>query len=232
MKLLQSLNYYVEILGQPITTSALLQAGQTHLSDNIENDVGIRDSIKLRAWSLTDHPVVVLMNYNTLIDQPIDQEIDLLLASDTMKGLYIHTKPDPDNGGSGVDTGFMIIKPDQAEFENIVSEYLNTPYDPTTGWNGQGYNNFKGGLGISGFLAYYFANNPGYLALDRCTYAHTADADCLGSFPFENRKASTMLKDVCGDPRNCPYTHPNWAADKTAACEAMHRSCKYKGVDS
>jgi len=222
VKLLKSLNYRVEILGHPITETKLFEANQIHIKDNIESDIGIRDTIKLHAWSMTTHRVVVLMDYETMIDQPIDAEIDMLLASDSI-GMYLHSKPDETTGAAGVDTGFMIIKPSEDEFNNIVDSYLNTPYDPVSGWDGQGYNNFKGGLGLSGFLAYYFANHSGYVPIDRCTYAHTADEDCLGTLPFQNRKATTMLKDVCGNPRNCPYSHPLWADDKKEACAQLHR---------
>jgi len=225
VKLLQSENYRVEIMGHPITDSALA-AANPYIAENIENDVGIRDSTKLQAWSMTLHPVVVLMDYDIVLQQPLNADIDSLLADANLKGYYIQSAPDEITGGAGVDTDFMIIKPSVEELDNIVNSYLNTPYDPVTGWNGQGHHDFKGGMGISGFLSYYFANDAGYVQLDRCTYAHTADDDCLATVNFSDAKAAKVMKNVCGNPRDCPYDHPHWSQDKKEACESMHRKCK------
>ncbi len=226
MKLLQSENYHVEILGQPITFSALNQAGHIYISDNIADDIGIRDSMKLHAWNFDSHPVVVLLGYDTMITQPIDHEIDLLLINEDLKGMYIKTPPDQESGKSGVDTGFLIIKPNTTEFDNILHEYLNTPYDPQTGWDNKGHNMFEGGMGLPGFLSYYFEKDPGYVELDRCTFGHTVDEDCLGQIGFDICKATKMYEQVCGKPRDCPYDDPSWSVVQRAACEAMHRKCK------
>lgn len=145
-KLLQSHNYNVEILGHPITEVMLEEAGQDYILNNIEYDVGIYDSTKLQIWSLTDHPVVVMMDYDILINKPLDFEIDMLIANDDMKGMYILNAPDQNTGGAGVDTAFMMVKPSIEELDTIVNLYLNTTYYPYSGWNGQGYNDFEGGM--------------------------------------------------------------------------------------
>ena len=225
VKLLQSENYKVEILGQPITTVDL-EVTNPYIVENIENDVGIRDSTKLQIWTLTTHPCVVLMDYNTVLQQPLDEDIDLLLADEALKGFYIESPPDENTGGAGVDTGFMIIKPSIAEFNTIVDGYINTPFNPKTGWNGEGHHNFKGGMGISGYLSYHFAKDHGYVKLDRCIYAHTADEDCLATVEVEGCKSSKTKKEVCGNPRDCPYDHPHWSDKKKKGCETLHRKCK------
>ena len=46
------------------------------------------------------------------------------------------------------------------------------------------FSHLKGELGLPGFLAYYFNKDPGYIPMDRCTYAHTADDDCLLEHPM------------------------------------------------
>lgn len=145
VKLMQSLNYDVEIMGHPITQDKLLEGGQEYLRMHIEDDVGIRDSTKLHAWRLTLHPAVILMDFNTILNDSLHEEVDTLLADDALKGMYI-----PTASGVGVDTGLMIIKPSEQEFERIVQTYIETIYDPVTGWNGQGYNNFVGCMGLSG----------------------------------------------------------------------------------
>ncbi len=225
VSLLSSLGYEVDIVGHPINERDLADAQQFFILDNIEADVGVRDSTKLHIWRMTSYPAVVLMTYKTLLQQPLDEEIDVLLADGNMKGMYILNAPDPETGGAGVDTGLLIIKPDLDEFDRIVSAYINTPYLEGSGWNGLGYNNFKGHLGISGFLAYYFANNPGYQQLDRCRYAHGADDLCIQQQSMADSKAFKMVDEICGNPRDCPYDHPNWSEEKKAACSTIHRKC-------
>lgn len=226
VKLLKSHNYYVEIMGHAITASAL-DLTQSYIAANIENDVGIHDSTKLQAWSMVLHPAVVLTDYDIILKQPLNAEINALLADPNLKGYYIQSPPDKVTGGAGVDTDFMIIKPSVAELDNIIDSYLNTPYDPSTGWNGQGHHDFKGGMGISGFLSYYFANDAGYVQLNRCMYAHTADDDCLDIVNFSDAKAAKVMTTVCDSPRYCPYDHPHWSQAKKEACESLHRTCKY-----
>jgi hypothetical protein len=229
VKLLQSENYFVEILGQPIT-DAELEINNQYIKDNIPNDVGIRDSTKLQIWTMTLHPAAVLMDYETILQKPIDQEIDMLLADENLKGLYISSAPDVNTGMAGVDTGFLIIKPSLKEFDNIVNTFVNTVFDPNTGWNGQGHHGFKGDMSISGFLSWYFANDPGYLELDRCTYAHDADEGCLSSISLTEAKCFKLYDTNCGNPRDCPYDHPDWSAEKREACSIFHRKCKSGGI--
>ncbi len=127
-------------------------------------------------------------------------------------------KPDEGTGKYGVDTGFMIINPNVTEYQNIIDEYLKTSYDPLTGWNNEGFNGFpvsieyaiifsndfdvahsayfshvKGELGLPGFLAYYFNKDPGYIPVDRCTYAYTADDDCLIEVTINKCKYTRLL---------------------------------------
>ena len=142
VQLLQSENYKVEILGHPISEEVLQENGHYYISQNIADDVGIRDFMKLHAWTLVDHPAVVMLDYATVLLEPLDAEIDLLLSKDNFKGLFIPMKPDEGTGKFGVDTGFMIIKPNMTEYQNIIDEYLKTPYDPLTGWNNEGFNGF------------------------------------------------------------------------------------------
>ena len=225
VKLLQYGNYQVEILGHPITGTALATTNP-YIVEHIENDVGIRDSTKLQIWSMMLHPAVVLVDYDTVLQKPLDNDIDLILANENLKGFYIQSPPDEKTGEAGVDTGFMIIKPSIQEFNNIVNAYINTPFDPKTGWNGKGHHNFKGGMGISGFLSYYFANDSGYEKLNRCVYAHTADDDCLATTSLEDSKAAKASATICGNPRDCPYDRSHWSAAKKGACETLHRKCK------
>ena len=78
VKLLKSENYVVEILGHPITDDDFAINNQ-YIKDNIQNDVGIRDSMKLQAWTMISHPKVLLMDYDSILQKPL---ISFLLTTD------------------------------------------------------------------------------------------------------------------------------------------------------
>jgi hypothetical protein len=191
-----------------------------------------RDSTFFHLWASTSHPVVVVLDYNSILKHGLDEQIDLLLADQSLKGFYIKTPPHPVTGESSVDTGFMMIKPSEEEFEKIMNAYVDTPFDAVNGWNGQGKNNFKGCLGIASFLLHYFSNNNEYVELDRCTYAHSAEEDCLSQVDITSCKGGKIYDKVCGNPRNCPYDHPDWSAAKKEACATLHKNCKFPNAFS
>lgn len=224
-QLFKSQNYNVEILGHPITDIDLKETNP-YIADNIELDVGIRDSMKLQIWTLTSHPIAILMDFNTILQKPLDEDIDSLLEDPALKGYYIRSVPDATSNESGVDTGFLIIKPSLQEFDNIVNSYINTPFDPIYGWNGEGHHKFVGGMGISGFLSYYFSKDEGYVQLNRCIYANNVDDECLETVDISEVKVAKDYEKVCGDPLKCPYDQPDWSAEKLQTCHQLHRKCK------
>lgn len=227
------MNYKVDILGHPITVADVCDSGnKDHICQNIQTcgPEKFRDSTLFHLWTATPgHPIVVLMDYFTFFQKQLDQELDSLLADSYGKGLYVKTPPSVryPNEEPGVDTGFMIIKPSLEEFENIKNAYINTPFDPTSGWNGEGTYGYDGCLGISSFLAHYFSKDNGYTELDRCTYAHSGDEYCLAQRSLEESKAAKIYDKICGNPRHCPYDHPQWNAQQKELCVSLHQKCEY-----
>lgn len=111
----------------------------------------------LHAFNLVEHTAVVVMDYkNTELQQSIQDEIDELVANPNKQVKFVR-----DNDG-GISKGFMIIKPSTAQFEAIRNEYLNTPYDAVTSWNGEGHNSSKGKLGLKGFFSYKVSKDPSW----------------------------------------------------------------------
>ena len=229
VKLHQSLNYKVDILGHPLKETDVCSSGnKEQICSNFQTcGTGVRESAIFHLWGSTNHHVAIAVDYNTVLQQPLDQEIDLLLSDEDMKGFYIRTPPDPVSGAAGVDTGFLMIKPSEEEYQNILNAYINTPYDPLTGWNGEGNHDFKGCLGISSFLLHYFSKDNDYVELDRCTYAHGADNECLAKKDISSAKGAKIYDRICGNPRHCPYTHPEWSKQKIDACVSLHEKCEF-----
>ena len=185
--------------GQPIIDTELYETNP-YIAENIALDVGIRDSMKLQIFNLVDHPIAVLLGFDTIFQQDMEEELNALLANPQLKGYYIRSPKDKNSGEAGVDTNFLAVKPSAEEFSRIVSTYINTPYYPETGWNGEGHNNFEGGMGINGFLSYYFSKHPEeYVELDRCIFANNLDDECIERVPdFSVVKSSKDYKKVCG----------------------------------
>jgi len=216
VSLLKAQGYHIEIVGQPITDD-ILNATQPFIAEHIEEDVGVRDSMTLHAFNLEEHKAVVVMDYNTQLQLPVQEEIDDLVADPNKQVKYVKDK---DGGVSK--SGFMIIKPSKAKFEEIREEYINTPYDQVTGWNGEGHNTFNGKMGLKGFFSYKVTKDSSWEELDRCTYNNQLDVDCISQIDVNDSKVVRHSKSVCGEPRDCPYDHPNWSSEKIQACQKAH----------
>ena len=89
----------------------------------------------------------------------------------------------------------MIIKPSKDEMYNLVDSFVNTPYDPETG-----FLDMKDGAGLAGFLDSHFSRDEGYMKLDCCTYTFKAYNECLDT-PIDQCIATKIYKGVgCGYP--------------------------------
>ena len=195
------------------------EGNQPYIKDHIEEDVGIRDSITLHAFTFEGHKAVVIIDYNTQLQQPLDDEINDIVADPNKQVKYVRDK----DGGVSKD-GFMIIKPSIAKFEEIRQEYINTPYDPVTGWNGEGHNTFNGKMGLKGFFSYKVTKDPSWEELDRCTYNNQLDDYCISRIDVDSSKVLRHSKNVCGEPRDCPYDHPKWSIEKKVQCRKSHEN--------
>ncbi len=159
------------------------------------------------------------MDYNTQLQAPLTEEIDQLLADPDTDVMYV---TDSDGGVSS--SGFMIIEPSVETFEEIRQEYMNTTYDPVTGWNGEGHHDFNGGMGLKGFFSYKASKDSRWMELDRCTYNNQLDDYCIDNIDVDNSKVVRHSKYVCGEPRDCPYDHPKWKKNKKEQCNKAHKN--------
>ena len=156
------------------------------------------------------------MDYSTQLQQPLQEEIDDLLASPFKQVKYVRDKD------GGVSNTFLILKPSKSEFAAIRNEYLSTLFDPVSGWNGEGFNTMKGKLGLKGFFTYKVSKDSRWEELDRCTYNNQLDDFCISQIDVDNSKIVRHSKSVCGEPRDCPYDHPKWSEEKKLACQKAH----------
>ena len=218
---LMDLGYYPKVWNEPVLATSV---ADDYLKSNLPNDVGFEDLVKLHAFRLTQHPLVMLVEPTTIMLQPIDEIYDSLLA-DNGKAAYAKRLEN-----NLIDMGSMIIKPSLTEFEAIVDAFHNTPYTADNGWDGTGIGAGgpgSGGMGTQGFLTYYFEGNPsppGHTSTDKCVYANDMSAGC-STKTIEQVKIATLST-------NCP---PAWkcddAGEDSQLCIDFHREWIKKRKD-
>lgn len=162
---------------------------------------GEKELIKLEAYRLVEHPIVIHLDLDVLVMKPMDPAIDLMLYPERAATMNLSSfvmwpeNPIPDEislmftkdynvvaprrRDKPFQGGFFMIKPSlktYEEFVNIVrgGDYIDTPR--AKGWGGK-VGPFHGGMTIQGLLPWYFEYlHPGQaVELNRCVYNNMAD---------------------------------------------------------
>jgi len=232
---LQSLGYRVEVKGEPV---GIEDVSDPYLSANVQSDVGIRDLMKLHAYTLTRHKVVVLIDFNTMLLQPLDDAVDDLVTSPaTVAFAMDYATQLPATGlNHGANMGLFMLKPSFAAFTELVDMYKTSTYDPTLGWNGQGVAGFDGAMGASGLVTHYYRSKP-FIELNKCIYnndvtdPHVDDGYCRDGeahcddcrFISTNKIEAGRFDDsACGKPWECSWDD-SWDAATKQVCREYHR---------
>ena len=232
---LQSLGYRVEVKGEPV---GIEEISDPYLAANVENDVGIRDLMKLHAYTLTSHKVVVLVDFNTMLLQPLDDAVDDLITSSAKVAFAMdYATQLPANGlNHGANMGLFLLKPSFAAFTELVNTYKTAAYDPILGWNGLGVAGFDGSMGTSGLLTHYYRIKP-FIELNKCIYNNDAtsphsddgycrdgEADCDDCrLTITNKIEAGRFDDsACGKPWECSWDD-SWDAATKQLCREYHR---------
>jgi len=218
-RVLQSLDYWVKVWDVPVAETGL--GGQPYLSANVENDVGLKDLIKLNVLKLTQHEIVVLLDPTFALKKPLDTVINGLKYSDKKASYVI----DPTTGC--LSTSMLAMKPSEETFDEIVETYKTVVYDETTGWGGSGIGVCDGGLGTSGILQYYFEGSA--TQLDQCIYSNEANPNCKDT-EFNSIVGYRMSDLVCDQPWTCSYDDrvDSWDASTKVLCDQFFAHWSYQ----
>ena len=157
--------------------------------------------IKLEAFRLTQHPIVVHMDLDVLINKPMDDVLDFmmnpkkykdspqLLASlpimwpdkdipDDISLLFTkdYNVVPPKRSDKPYQGGFFAIKPSLETYNEFLDIIRKGDYDIKNGW-GSKVGPFYGGMTIQGLLPWYFQYlHPGKsVELNRCKYNNMSD---------------------------------------------------------
>lgn len=161
--------------------------------------------IKLEAYRLTQHPIVLHLDLDAMINQPIDDLLDFMLNPKPYKDSpELRTKlsvmwpnddiPDditflftkdynvvapkrPDKPYQG---GFFAIKPSLKTYNEFINILLEGDYDVKHGW-GKKVGPFHGGMTIQGLFPWYYQylHTGKSVELNRCIYNNMSDKPFL-----------------------------------------------------
>eukprot|EP00559_Dactyliosolen_fragilissimus_P005345 CAMPEP_0184863392 /NCGR_PEP_ID=MMETSP0580-20130426/10882_1 /TAXON_ID=1118495 /ORGANISM="Dactyliosolen fragilissimus" /LENGTH=314 /DNA_ID=CAMNT_0027361699 /DNA_START=362 /DNA_END=1306 /DNA_ORIENTATION=- len=158
---------------------------------------GEKEFLKLYAYTLMDHPVVVHLDLDSLVLSPLDDLFDAMLlpASSSFASPNIPTmfdRPLPQrieafftrdynmvNLGKedvGVQGGFLVVRPSMEYFEEYKQIILEGNFVSGAGWDRK-YGGYFGAQQIQGLCAYFFDGvHPGTaVELNRCIYNQMVD---------------------------------------------------------
>jgi hypothetical protein len=173
-----------------------------YLRSKIEKNgcCGEKELIKLEAYTITQHDIVVHLDLDVLVLKPMDEIFDVMMfPTDTAAVAQLKTKvmwPDqsmPDGPlnafftmdlnmvGPGskykpVQGGFMVLRPDLSVYEEYKSIIKKGDFRDGSGWGGL-VGPFHGSMTFQGLIPYYYnVLHPGQaLELNRCIYNQMCD---------------------------------------------------------
>jgi len=159
------------------------------LRNSIENALccGSPEYIKLYAYTLTDHPVVLHFDIDCIVTRPLDELFDAMLYPNdhkrykaAMESISLERKNDPIperidaflsmdyslnwpwHREAPAQGGWLAVRPSQKAFDEYMDIVLEGNYtggfDNNAGWGGIGFGGWVGGAAIQGIVAYYYGH--------------------------------------------------------------------------
>jgi hypothetical protein len=146
---------------------------------------GEKELIKLHAYTLTEHPIVVHLDLDVLVLQPLDVLLDFLLyrrrprdaagreqertqyqtvfmwpdrlGPERVNALYTldYNMVQPHVLHKPVQGGFLMLRPDQKVYEEFVRIIRKGDYRSGSGWGGK-VGPFYGSMTFQGIIPYYY----------------------------------------------------------------------------
>jgi hypothetical protein len=183
-KSLQRLGYQILVKDHPVKKEDI-QGEWLRNHIEAENCCGSAEFIKLYAYHLTDHPIVVHWDMDVAILQPMDDLYDAMLYPAThprgvaarkrierqhpeekwpevVNAFYTRdiTSAKPWEKITAVQGGFLVARPDKRVFDQYIEFIKEGNYKSGrgdgSGWYGLGYGGFQGAMAYQGVVAYYY----------------------------------------------------------------------------
>jgi len=181
---------------------------------------GEKEFIKLHAYTLTNHPIVVHLDLDTMILQPMDELFDAMLYDETTdvgwkarEGLPSFKTPimpkqidafftrdynmhQAHQVEALVQGGFLVLRPSVDTYKELREVIAQGDFRPNGGWGGKGYKGC-GAMTFQGLIPYYYDQlHPGTaVELNRCIYNQMSDN------PRDQRTVNDVVQGKCRDGR-------------------------------
>jgi hypothetical protein len=200
---LSRIGYEVQVRPTPINVTDI----RGPLKEYVEGAscCGSAEFLKLYAYTLMDHPVVVHLDMDVLVLKPLDNLFDSMLdGPESVARLKLPvmwsniTLPKKIDAfftrdynmlrnamfrtpiETSIQGGFLVVRPDKAVFQEYIDTILEGQYIPDSGWGGPElqFGGTYGGAQIQGLTAYFYGHlHPGTsVELNRCNYNTMVDS--------------------------------------------------------
>jgi hypothetical protein len=218
----QKLGYEIQIKETPIDPTKIKG---DFLREKVDKTgcCGAKEFLKLYAYTLVEYEIVVHLDLDSLILQPLDNLFDSMLLDNEAKAVsdsklpVMFGDPVPEkieafftrdynmaNLGKkhvNMQGGFFVVKPNLQYFEEYKEAILEGDFIPGNGWKGK-YGGYFGAQQIQGLCAYFFDGlHPGTaVELNRCIYNNMND-DPKREKGKTGEKVCMDGKETCEDCR-------------------------------
>jgi hypothetical protein len=192
---LESLGYKIILRDVPVKLEEIQgEALRSKIQDN--GCCGEKELVKLEAFTLTQHPIVVHMDIDTIMLKPFDNLFDLMLGKTTNTsrvGLMWPEKHVPEfieaaftrdyniappkRKYKPIQGGLLIFRPSMTTYRDFQAILRKGDFRDGKGWGGV-VGPFYGSMTIQGILPYYYEylkNGTKSVELNRCLYNQMAD---------------------------------------------------------
>mmetsp|Transcript_542 Transcript_542/g.894 ORF Transcript_542/g.894 Transcript_542/m.894 type:complete len:470 (-) Transcript_542:336-1745(-) len=227
--MLEQIGYEVQVLDSPVLKSEIKGTLKDYVHE--ASCCQEKEFLKLYSYTLVAHEVVVHLDLDCLVLQPLDDLYDSMIEGPTSPARerlalqWVKNVSDlPTNIEAfftrdynmvnpgvrkphqiGVQGGFVVVKPDLDVFELYKATIIEGNYTRGPGWGGNlAYGGYYGAAQFQGLCAYFFGHiRPRKSAeLNRCYYNFMADSP--RETDKENPRCRTM-EDECEDCRKVPF---------------------------
>jgi hypothetical protein len=239
--ILEQLGYAALVKDTPIRRQDIRGNLKNVVEDN--SSCGVKEFLKLYSYTLLDYPVVAHFDLDVVVLQPLDDLFDSMIdgpespararlpvmwkdipVPKTIEGFFTRDYNTVNPGRRkvhqiGVQGGFIVIKPNQTVFDELVDIILEGNYTAVHGWGGKAlsYGGYWGAGQIQGLCSYYYGHvKPNTtVELNRCIYNSMADnpkfkgtcrtlqEDCEDCRKTDFSKIKTFHLTVCQKPWGC-----------------------------
>mmetsp|Transcript_207 Transcript_207/g.477 ORF Transcript_207/g.477 Transcript_207/m.477 type:complete len:500 (-) Transcript_207:321-1820(-) len=192
---------------------------------------GEKEFVKIHAYTLIQHPVVVHLDLDTLVLKPMDRLYDVMIngapkdgsngeidvafgdplisstsSSDSQINAFFTRDYNMAHSGQkhvGAQGGFLVLRPSLDVYDEFVAIIRKGDFHPNKGWGGLGFGPFYGSMTFQGIIPYFYDHlHPGTgVELNPCVYNNMAHN------PRDKATKNDIVSGRCRDGYNRPDKH-------------------------